>query len=76
MFCLFGTLTGAGHTLVPMCCAIITAYLIRYLFAFVLSRHTPLGFEGIAIAYSAAPFVSAGICGVYLASGRWKQSRN
>ena len=76
MFCLFGTLTGAGHTVVPMCCAVITAYLIRYLFAFVLSRHTPLGFEGIAAAYSAAPFVSTGICGVYLASGRWKQSRN
>ena len=73
MFCLFGTLTGAGHTLVPMCCAVITAYLIRYLFAFILSRYTPLGFEGIAVAYSAAPFVSAGICGLYLLSGRWKQ---
>lgn len=76
MFCLFGTLTGAGHTIVPMCCAIITAYLVRYFFAFVLSRHTPLGFEGIAVAYSAAPFVSAGICSLYLLSGRWKQSRN
>lgn len=56
-----------------MCCAIITTYLIRYLFAWILSRYTALGFEGIAIAYSAAPFVSAAICTVYLATGRWKK---
>lgn len=75
MFCLFGTLTGAGHTLIPMCCAVITAYLIRYLFAFLLSRYTNLGFEGIAVAYSAAPFVSTGICSWYLISGRWKHRK-
>ena len=72
MFCLFGTLTGAGHTLVPMCCAVITAYLVRYLFALILSRYTGLGFEGIAVAYSMAPFISAGICTAYLASGKWR----
>lgn len=72
MFCLFGTLTGSGHTLVPMCCAIVTSYLVRYLFALVLSRHSPLGFDGIAIAYSLAPFISAGICTCYIAGGRWK----
>ena len=75
MFCLFGTLTGAGHTLVPMCCAIITAYLVRYLLAWVFSCYTPLGFEGIAIAYSIAPFVSAGICAAYMASGKWKKPK-
>ncbi len=73
MFCLFGTLTGSGHTLVPMCCAVITSYLVRYLFALVLSRHTALGFDGIAIAYSLAPFISAGICGTFIATGRWKK---
>lgn len=73
MFCLFGVLTGSGHTLVPMCCAIITSYLVRYLLALVLSRYTALGFDGIAIAYSLAPFISAGICAAYMASGRWKK---
>lgn len=72
MFCLFGTLTGSGHTLVPMCCAIVTSYLVRYLFTLVLSRYSPLGFDGIAIAYSLAPFISAGICTCYIAGGRWK----
>ena len=72
MFCLFGTLTGSGHTLVPMCCAIVTSYLVRYLFALVLSRYSPLGFDGIAIVYSLAPFISAGICTCYIAGGRWK----
>ncbi len=73
MFCLFGTLTGSGHTIVPMCCAIITSYLVRYLFALILSQHTPLGFDGIAIAYSLAPFISTGICAAFMATGRWKR---
>ena len=72
MFCLLGPLTGSGHTLVPMCCAIVTSYPVRSLFALVLRRHSPLGFDGIAIAYSLAPFISAGICPCYSAGGRWK----
>lgn len=73
MFCLFGVLTGSGHTMVPFACATISAYLIRYLLAWVFSHLTPLGFNGIGIAYSIAPFVSALICAAYIASGRWKQ---
>ena len=73
MFCLFGVLTGSGHTMVPFACATISAYLIRYLLAWVLSHLTSLGFNGIGIAYSIAPFVSAIICSLYLASGRWKR---
>lgn len=75
MFCMFGTLTGAGHTMVPFCCAVISAYLVRYLLAWVFSRMTALGFDGIAIAYSIAPFISCAICSVFIASGRWKKSR-
>ena len=75
MFCLFGTLTGSGHTMVPFWCAVISAYLVRYLLAWVFSRCTALGFDGIAIAYSIAPFVSCGICAVFIASGKWKTPR-
>mgnify|MGYP000349795242 FL=1 len=57
-----------------MCCAVITSYLVRYLFALVLSQHTALGFDGIAIAYSLAPFISAGICAAFMATGRWKHT--
>lgn len=74
MFCLFGVLTGSGHTMVPFVCATISAYLIRYLLAWVFSHLTPLGFNGIGIAYSIAPFVSAFICSAYIASGRWKRA--
>ena len=74
MFCLFGVLTGSGHTMVPFVCATISAYLIRYLLALVFSHLTPLGFNGIGIAYSIAPFVSAFICSAYIASGRWKRA--
>lgn len=36
---------------------------------------TALGFDGIAIAYSIAPFISCAICSVFIASGRWKKPR-
>lgn len=75
MFCLFGLLTGAGHTMVPFCCAVISAYLVRTLLAWYFSRCTFLGFNGIALAYSIAPFVSCAICTLYIASGRWKHSK-
>lgn len=73
MFCLFGVLTGAGYTLVTMAAAISQAFLIRYAVAFLLSRYTALGFQGIAAAYSAAPLLGITVSVVFLLSGRWKK---
>lgn len=75
MFCIFGVLTGAGYTLVTMACALISAFGVRYALAYVLSAFTPLGFNGIALAYSAAPLVGIIVGGGFLLSGRWKVSR-
>ena len=75
MFCIYGVLTGSGYTTATMAGSIISAFGVRYMLALVLSRHTALGFNGIALAYSAAPFVGIFI-GLYMfTSGRWKTSR-
>lgn len=73
MFCLFGMLTGAGYTLVTMAAAMSQAFLIRYALAFLLSRYTALGFNGIAWAYSAAPLLGITVSVVFILSGKWKR---
>lgn len=75
MFCLFGVLTGAGYTLVTMAAAVSQAFLVRCVLAFCLSRYTALGFNGIAVAYSAAPILGLSIAGLFLLSGKWKTPR-
>lgn len=75
MFCLFGLLIGAGYTHITMSCAIINSFAVRYALALILSRLTPLGFLGIALAYPFAPVCSCIICIIFLMTGRWKKSR-
>ena len=75
MFCMFGVLTGAGYTTVTMLTSITSAFGIRYALAALLSRHTLLGFNGIALAYSAAPLLGIAVAIIFLLSGRWKKSR-
>jgi len=75
MFCMFGVLTGAGYTLVTMCCSLFSAFGIRYAAAFLLSSYTFLGFNGIALAYALSPLLGLSISLYFLLSGKWKKSR-
>ncbi|MCD8218339.1 MAG: MATE family efflux transporter [Clostridiales bacterium] len=75
MFCMFGLLTGAGYTNITMSCALVSTFVVRYAFSYVLSSMTPLGFHGIAVAYILAPCASLTISGLYTLSGRWKKPR-
>ncbi|NLV50391.1 MAG: MATE family efflux transporter [Clostridiales bacterium] len=75
MFCMFGIISGAGYTPLTMCCGILSAFFIRYGFAWLFSNVLLWGFEGIGLAYVAAPIVTSVICVVFLLSGKWKVSR-
>ncbi|MGN1002968.1 MAG: MATE family efflux transporter [Oscillospiraceae bacterium] len=75
MFCLFGVMTGAGYTMVTMVTMVTSAFGVRYASALLLSRCTALGFNGIALAYSAAPLLGIAVAGVFLLSGKWKEIR-
>ncbi len=75
MFCVQGLLTGAGYTHITMIASLVSAFLVRYALAYVLSGMTPLGFNGIALSYVIAPCASIAISGGYSLTGRWKKPR-
>ncbi len=75
MFCFNGHLAGAGYTHITMTAALIGAFVFRFGFAYLLSRATPLGFNGIACAYIIAPGFQLVVGFLYTLSGRWKKPR-
>lgn len=75
MFCMMGLLTGAGHTLVTLSCAMVSAFVVRYSLARLFSITLGMGFVGVGWAYPFAPAASLLICTAFLLSGRWKTNR-
>ncbi|MCD8097202.1 MAG: hypothetical protein LUE31_04010, partial [Lachnospiraceae bacterium] len=72
MFCMYAPLMGAGLTLVQMSCALVNSCIVRLFVAWLLSSFTSLGFQGLALAFSAAPYVSVIITAPFLITGKWK----
>lgn len=75
MFCMMGLLTGAGHTLVTLSCALVSAFVVRYSLARLFSITMGMGFVGVGWAYPFAPASSLLICIIFLLTGRWKTNR-
>ena len=75
MFCMMGLLTGAGHTLVTLSCALVSAFVVRYTLARLFSGTLGMGFVGVGWAYPFAPAASLIICTAFILSGRWKTNR-
>ena len=75
MFCMMGLLTGAGHTLVTLSCALVSAFVVRYSLARIFGITLGMGFVGVGWAYPFAPAASLIICTAFILSGRWKRNR-
>ena len=75
MFCMMGLLTGAGHTLVTLSCAMVSAFVVRYSLARLFGITLGMGFVGVGWAYPFAPAASLIICTAFILSGRWKHNR-
>ena len=75
MFCLFGVITGSGYTPVTMCCGILSAFIVRYVSAWVLCNIFSMGFLGVAVSYSIGPLPSIAICLIFILTGKWKTPR-
>ena len=70
-----GTLRGAGNTLAAMVLSIIAAWVIQFPLAYILSRHTSLGINGIWWAYPISMVVSAVISLFWFVGGDWKRTK-
>ncbi len=75
MFCMFGVITGSGYTRSTMISSVFSAFAVRYLVAWLLSQHTAMGFNGIALGYACSPLVGIALCLFFFVTGKWKRSR-
>ncbi len=72
---LTGTLRGAGNTLAAMVLTIVSTWVIQFPSAFVLSRHTSLGIDGIWWSHPFSMLASVTLCLVWFLGGDWKRTK-
>jgi putative MATE family efflux protein len=70
-----GTLRGAGNTLAAMVLTIVSAWMIQFPLAYILSRHTSLGIDGIWWSHPISMVVSAAVTLVWFLGGDWKRTK-
>ena len=73
MFTYSGMLRGAGATLIPMFITLFSMWLVRIPLAYLLSKHTSLGSDGIWWAIPIAWLIGAIGTFVYYKSGTWRK---
>jgi len=70
-----GSLRGAGNTTSAMVLTLVSAWVIQFPLAYILSRHTSLGARGIWWAHPISIVLSATICVLWYLSGNWKRTK-
>lgn len=70
-----GTLMGSGNTTMSMIIAIIAIFVIQFPVAFILSKFTTLGAEGIFWAFPISNILTAIISILWLRTGSWKKKQ-
>ena len=69
------SMSGAGDTTSPLVITFITLWVIQIPLAFILSRLTPLGLNGVWLAVLIAYFSQATMAISWFLVGRWKLKR-
>lgn len=70
-----GTLRGAGNTMAAMVLTLVSAWVIHFPLAYILSRHTSLGARGIWWAHPIGIAISTVICVAWFLGGDWKRKK-
>lgn len=73
MFCMNGLAIAAGSTTFTLINTSVGALFIRVPVAYLLSRFTPLGFNGIGLSICAGTIVSLIVVAIYIQMGKWKK---
>ena len=74
MFCMNGLAIAAGSTTFTLINTSVGALLIRVPVAYLLSRYTPLEFNGIGLSIGIGTIFSLIIVAIYIALGKWKKT--
>ncbi len=70
-----GTLMGSGNTKMSMILSLITLFIVQFPFAYILSKHTTLGFEGIYWAFPITNIIMAIGTVIWFSKGSWKKKK-
>lgn len=74
-FCLTGVFRASGNMVIAMIIAIISQWVLQFPLAYVLSRHTTLGTEGLWWAFPVTNVIIALITWTVFSKGDWKKKR-
>ena len=69
-----GTFRGAGQTHVAMIMTLVFQWVLQFPIAYVLSKHTSLGFYGICWSFAITNVIAAWISMVWYVRGDWKKT--
>src|SRR3954452_22677154 len=68
-----GTFRGAGDTVAAMVLALVSLWMVQFPLAYVLSRPTALGSEGIWWSFAVSNVLSAGVTVLWFLRGDWRR---
>ncbi|MGE5279506.1 MAG: MATE family efflux transporter [Deltaproteobacteria bacterium] len=68
-----GVFRGSGDTVMAMVIAIVSLWVLRFPLAYVLSKHTALGENGIWWAFPVSNVLAAATAGIWFLKGGWKR---
>lgn len=74
-FSLAGVLRGSGNLMSTMVLAIVSQWVLQFPLAYILSRHTSLGVNGLWLAFSLTNILIALITMAWCAKGDWKKAK-
>jgi Na+-driven multidrug efflux pump len=72
---LTGSLRGSGDTVAPMVLAIVSLWVLQFPLAYVLSKHTRLGPDGIWWSFAVSNVLAATVTLGWFLRGDWKKRR-
>lgn len=74
VFCMNSFFSGCGHSLFPMFHSMISTFIIRVPFSFILSKMPGITLYEIGFASPVASIVSIVMCMIYMKSGKWRNN--
>jgi Na+-driven multidrug efflux pump len=70
-----GTFQGSGNTKISMILSLMSLFIIQFPLAYILSKHTDLGAEGVYWAFPVTNIITAIVTIIWYNTGSWKKKQ-